>query len=147
MKLKNFGILVLAFVMVVSFTVMAYASPLMNGTTDDGSTFVQKEDNKSDPLTDKQLELKKQAIEAKLNGKADGKTHEVAKGQYVELEREGEGAIWTVLGEFADLKHNSIPEPDLSVNNTTIWEPDFSRDYFMNLLFNEEPGANSMRNF
>ena len=147
MKLKNFSILVLALIMTVGLTMMPYAAPAVDGTPDDGSEFVQKEDNKPDPLTTKQLDLKKQALESKLNGKAVGKTHEVAKGQYVELEREGEGAIWTVLGEFADLKHNTIPEPDRSVNNTTIWAPDFSREYFMDLLFNDAPGANSMRNY
>ena len=52
-----------------------------------------------------------------------------------------------MLGEFSDFAHNNMPEPDRSVNNTTIWVPDFGRDYFMDLLFNEAPGANSMRNF
>ncbi len=104
-------------------------------------------DNLPDPLTDRQLELRGQALDAKLNGKAYGKIQQVARGQYVELAREGEGSIWTVLGEFADFQHNHIVQPDRAVNNTTIWVPDFSRDYFMKLLFEESPGANSMRNF
>jgi immune inhibitor A len=104
-------------------------------------------DNLPDPLTTRQAELKQAALEAKLNGKAYGKTHEVARGQYVELAREGEGAVWTVMGEFADLAHNQMPQPNRAVDNTTIWVPDFSRNYFMNLLFNDTPGANSMRNF
>jgi immune inhibitor A len=108
---------------------------------------VAKNDNLSDPLTNKQLELKEQALEAQLNGKAYGKVAEVARGQFVELEREGEGTIWTVLGEFADLAHNNIPEPDRDVNNTSIWVPDFNRDYYMDTLFDDAPGANSMRNY
>jgi len=52
-----------------------------------------------------------------------------------------------VLGEFADLEHNTLPEPDRAVDNTTIWVPDFSQGYYMNLLFNAALGANSMRNF
>ena len=68
-----------------------------------------KNDNKPYPLGTKQAELKKVAIEAKLNGKAPGKVKEVAKGQYVQLTREGEGQLWTVLGEFADVGHNEIP--------------------------------------
>lgn len=107
----------------------------------------QKLDNRPDPLTTGQLELKEKALEAKLNGKAYGRTHEVARGQYVELAREGEGALWTVLGEFADFPHNSIAARDRTVDNTTIWVPDFNRDYYMDLLFNDAPGANSMRNF
>ncbi len=106
-----------------------------------------KEDNRPDPLTTKQAELKEKALEAKLNGKAYGKTHEVARGQFVELEREGEDPIWTVLGEFDDFPHNNIAEPDRSYDNTTMWTPDFNRDYYMNMLFGEGPGANSMRNF
>ena len=99
------------------------------------------------PLGDQQRALLEQALEAKLNGKAFGRTHEVARGQFVELERLGEDSIWTVLGEFADLPHNSIPEPDRTVDNTTYWVEDFTRDHYMEMLFSEEPGANSMRNF
>ena len=147
MKLKKFRMLALAAVMTLSFTSFAYASPVIDGSNDNGKGIVQKQDNLSDPLTARQHDLKEKALEAKLNGKAKGKTYEVAKGQYVELEREGEGAIWTVLGEFKDLKHNAIPEPDRKVNNTTIWTKDFSRGYYMDLLFDDTPGANSMRNF
>jgi immune inhibitor A len=106
-----------------------------------------KEDNRHDPLTDQQLALKQQALEAKLNGKAAGKVKEVAKGQYVELDREGEGALWVVLGEFSDLKHNSIAEPDRAVDNTTTWVPDFNTAHYQDMLFSDAPGANSMRNF
>ena len=105
------------------------------------------QDNLPDPLTTKQLEQKQQALEAKLNGKALGKTHEVARGQYVELARAGEGAIWTVLGEFADVKHNQMPQPDRTVDNTTFWVQNFDRAHYMDLLFNDAPGTNSMRNF
>ena len=70
----------------------------------------------------------------------------LAKGQYVELAREGEDSIWTLLGEFGTdgdhshgtlgiinhggtpgPLHNQIPEPDRAVDNTTIWAPDFSQ--------------------
>jgi immune inhibitor A len=134
--------------MLLVSVIPAAAAPLASDGIGDRSEPVAREDNRPDPLTTKQLELKEKALEAKLNGKAKGKTHEVALGQYVELEREGEGAVWTVLGEFADYKHNEmISEPDRSIDNTTIWAPDFSRDYYMDLLFNEAPSANSMRNF
>ena len=147
MKLRNLRILAIAATMTLGLTTMANAAPIANGSTDGGPGFVQKEDNRPDPLTTKQLALKEQALNAKLNGKTTGKVHEVAKGQYVELGREGEGEIWTVLGEFKDLKHNTIPEPDRKVDNTTIWTPDFSRAYFEGLLFDNNPGANSMYNF
>lgn len=106
-----------------------------------------KEDNLPDPLTTQQLELKKQALEAKLNGKAYGKIKEVARGQYVELALEGTRAVWTVLGEFQDVKHNQIAQPDRTVNNTTIWKPDFSRGSYLAMLLDRTPGANSMGNY
>ncbi len=121
-------------------------SPRGDGTNG-GATATPHKDNLPDPLSTRQAELKKMAIEAKLNGKAYGKIKEVARGQYVQLAREGEGALWTVLGEFSDFSHNSMPGPDRTVNNTDIWVSDFNRDYYMNMLFNDAPGANSMRNF
>jgi immune inhibitor A len=125
------------------------SAPVDNNPAPNGSEEVApaKQDNKPDPLTTNQLNLKEKALEAKLNGKAFGKTHEVARGQFVELEREGEGALWTVLGEFSDFPHNSIAQPDRTVDNTTIWIPDFNRGSYMDMLFNDAPGANSMRNF
>ncbi|HLE90548.1 MAG TPA: hypothetical protein VI753_05310, partial [Anaerolineales bacterium] len=71
----------------------ALAAPMASSGVGDDPTFVQKEDNRPDPLTTQQLELKKRALDAKINGKAKGKVHEVARGQYVELVREGEGAL------------------------------------------------------
>jgi len=118
-------------------------------------------DNISHPLGNAQNALKQKGIEAKLNGNASGPVVQVARGQYVELEREGEDSIWTLIAEFGDAEspfgvlqggmegpqHNQIPEPDRSVDNTTIWKDDFNRDYYMDTLFSEEPGAVSMRNF
>ena len=123
--------------------------------------FAANTDNPSHPLGDAQNALKQKGLEAKLNGKASGPVVQVAHGQFVELERQGEDSIWTVLGEFGDAEspygilqggalgpqHNQIPQPDRSLDNTTIWAPDFSRDYYMDVLFSEEPGAISMRNF
>ena len=147
MKGKLFRTFLVAALLLTVVVSAAGAAPGANGGAYDGPDLAKKEDNRPDPLTTKQQELKQQALEAKLNGKAYGKTHEVARGQFVELEREGEGTLWTVLGEFADLQHNTMPEPDRAVDNTTIWTPDFSRDYYLDMLFNEAPGANSMRNF
>jgi len=142
--MSRFGVvLAISALLLGSIGVVASAAPPVGREPD----LAGRVDNRPDPLTTQQLQLKGQALEAKLSGKAWGKTHQVARGQFVELAREGEGTVWTVLGEFADLAHNTMPEPDRTVDNTTIWVPDFSRDYFMNLLFNDSPGANSMRNF
>ncbi len=146
MKSKWFVALLITALLLVSLVPAGFASsPATEGV--DETSEAPPEDNLPDPLTTKQLELKEQALEAKLNGKAYGRTHEVARGQYVELEREGEGAIWTVMGEFQDVKHNQIAEPDRTLDNTTLWVPDFNRQHMLDLLFNDTPGANSMRNF
>ena len=147
MKAKLFHIvLILALLVLCVVPAVSAAPKAVDGRTDDPE-FVRKQDNLPDPLTTQQLELKAKALDAKLNGKAYGRVHEVARGQYVELAREGEGAIWTVLGEFADLAHNTLPEPDRAVDNTSIWVPDFSPEHYMDMLFNDAPGATSMRNF
>jgi immune inhibitor A len=99
------------------------------------------------PLLEKQLALKEVALQAKLEGRTEGKVYEVSKDLYVELEREGEDLIWTTLGEFADFPNNNIPEPDRAVDNTTYWVDDFNREHFMDMLFDEGPGVNSMRMF
>ncbi len=147
MKRVIASVLLLVALLAMSFRPTFASSPVDNPPAGDPQQVSAKTDDRADPLTDKQRDLKKAAQEAELNGKAKGKTHEVAKGQYVELAREGEGAIWTVTGEFPDLKHNTLPQPDRAVDNTTMWVPDFNRDHYLNMLFNDAPGANSMRNF
>jgi immune inhibitor A len=158
MKRKFFAVFSVLVLLVAALPAFAGAAP--SGAEDlpmEGANT----DNPSHPLGDKQFELRSKGLEAKMNGKVDGPVAEVAKGQFVELEREGEDSIWTVLGEFGPLDHpaailfsgvpgplhNEIPEPDRSVDNTTIWAPDFNEAYYEELLFSEAPGAVSMRNF
>ena len=104
------------------------------------------------PLAEEMHERRQVAIERRLadqaaGAPAGGPVERIAPGQYVELERTDEDLIWTTLGEFSDLAHNSIPEPDRAVDNSSIWEPDFSEEHYEELLFSEAPGAISMRNF
>jgi immune inhibitor A len=149
--------LVPALVMAAAATaVPAHAAP--PSRDDEVPSVGSKSDNPSHPLGERQAALKQKALAKKLNGKAWGKTHEVARGQYVELAREGEDTIWTVLGQFgnsisptyggtAGPQRNQIPQPNRALDNTTIWTADFSESYFENLLFSGAPGAISMRNF
>ena len=103
-----------------------------------GEDAASRHDDRKHPQGDKQRALRQQALQQRLQGKSSGRVHEVAKGQYVELEREGEDLIWTVLGQFGNAinptyggaagpLHNQIPEPDRAVDNTTIWSPDFNQ--------------------
>ena len=109
MKAKLFATFVIFVVLLVSVVPAVFSAPAVDQGEPD---LAAKPDNRVDPMTTKQLEMREKALEAKLNGKAYGHTHAVAKGQYVELERVGEDPVWTVLGEFGDFPHNNIAEPD-----------------------------------
>jgi immune inhibitor A len=129
-----------------------------------GPLFASDVDNAQHPLGKMQHEAMSLALEAKLNGKVQrsekiykvGRTYNRIK--YVELARENEDTIWTILVEFGNQVHpdtqgepgpihNHIPEPDRAVDNITIWNPDFNQAYFEDLLFSEMPNAVSMRNY
>lgn len=105
-------------------------------------------DNLPHPKGQEQAARKARAMEAKLQGKTRGKTHEVARGQFVELGVEGTDRIFVILAEFGDdihpdhggaagPKHNEIAEPDRTVNNTTIWQPDFNKAHYEDIYFNQ----------
>jgi immune inhibitor A len=84
----------------------------------------------------------------------------VREDQYVELARDTTDRIFVVLAEFGNERHedypdedtdpkipgperfdgplhNEIPEPDRTVDNTTIWQPDYSADHFRQLYFGD----------
>jgi immune inhibitor A len=83
-----------------------------------------------------------------------------SKPRYVELAREATDQIFVVLVEFGDTPpsfaldpnaqrhegplHNEIPEPDRSVDNSTVWRSDFSQSYFDDLYFG---GGESLKNY
>ncbi len=155
MKAKWFSTLLVVMMLVVAVVPGVGAAPFAQDEVPDIGA---NTDNPSHPLGDEQAAERALGFEAKVNGKATGKVHQVAKGQYVELSREGEDTIWTVLGQFgnsinptyggaAGPVRNQISQPDRAVDNTTIWSPDFNKAYYENMLFSEAPSAVSMRNF
>ena len=147
---------------VVTMLATSGSIAVAQGSAAPGTGNGPKTDNLKHPLGAKQFDLRQQGLQKLLKGEAQtkgsNKVVEVAKGQYVELARQGEDKIWTVLGEFGTQinpvtggtpgpLHNQIPEPNRSVDNTTIWAPDFSKSYFENLLFADTTGQISFRNF
>ena len=159
MKNRWFRLVLIVTMLVIAIVPAVSAAPaLASNGADDLPAVAFNTDNPSHPLGDAQSALKQKGFEAKINGKTSGPVKEVAKGQFVELERQGEDTIWTVLGQFgnsisptyggtAGPQRNQIPQPDRSVDNTTIWAPDFNQGYYTNMLFSDAPGAVSMRNF
>ena len=94
----------------------------------------------------------RRALEARLAGKkfAQQDVVRMPKGQAVDLELEGADKIFAVLVEFGDEQypdprfqgpppdgsttdvtgpvHNEIAPPDRSIDNSTLWQPDYDRD-------------------
>jgi immune inhibitor A len=132
------------------------STPARSPGGDAGASAPLRPDNRPGPLTKRQEHLQSKAMQMLADGTATvkspaggGATVKVGKGggggtDYVEFPVNRTDTIWTVLGEFSDLSHNSIAEPDRSVDNSTYWEPDFSRAYYDN-LFNGT--GESMRDF
>ena len=151
MKAKWFSLFLIVVMLAIAIVPVAGAAP---SADDDGPIFGANTDSPSHPLGDEQAALRQAGLEAKLNGKAPGKTHEVARGQYVELAREDTDKIFVIIAEFDNNRHpvypdggsnaltfvgplhNSIPQPDRSVDNTTLWQPDFDQAHYNDMYFN-----------
>jgi len=103
------------------------------------------------PLATAQAKARLAAIEDRVRkglgrpGSKDMIEH-VASGQFVQLGVEGTDNVWTLLGEFTDVPHNSIPEPHED-DNVMKWIDDFSAAYYQELLFSDEEGAATMTNY
>ena len=116
---------------------------------DEGPVFAGRGvDNISHPLGDEQAARRARALAAKLQGKTKGKTHEVAKGQYVELGLEKTDRVFVILAEFGNTihptyggaagpLHNQIAQPDRTVDNTTIWQADYNKSHYEDMYFNQ----------
>ena len=114
---------------------------------EDGPVFAGRGgSNISHPLGDEQSALRQRALAAKLKGKAKGKTHQVAKGQYVELSLEKTDRVFVILAEFGNSIHpayggaagpqrNQIAQPDRSVDNVTIWQADYNKSHYEDMYF------------
>src|SRR5688572_33127687 len=99
MKAKWFSTLLIVMMLVVAMVPPAGAAS--DRSRDPNSA--AKQDNLSHPKGEEEAALREAALEAILLGKPSGNTHEVAKGEHVELTREGEDSIWIVLGDFSVL--------------------------------------------
>jgi immune inhibitor A len=134
-------------VIMLSISAVASAAPDPGNSAGAADQRAAKPDDLPHPLGQQQRALRQQALQREISGKAYGRVAEVARGQFVELERTGQDLIFTVLGEFSDFPHNSIVQPDRNFDNTTYWVGDFNQAHYEDMLFSDAPGANSMRNF
>ena len=102
--------------------------------------------------------------------KAGGYVKQRLRDQYVELSREKTDRIFVVLAEFGNQRdpnypdqdtdpntpgpavfdgplHNSIPEPDRTKDNKTIWQADYNADHYRQLYFGEGKGVQSLKTY
>ncbi|WP_091455201.1 immune inhibitor A domain-containing protein [Micromonospora inyonensis] len=92
------------------------------------------------------------------------------RDQYVELAREQTDRIFVILAEFGNDRHpsypdqdtdpdtpgparfdgplrNEIPQPNRAVDNSTVWQADYSSDYFRKLYFGTGEGDESLKQY
>ncbi|RYC07221.1 immune inhibitor A domain-containing protein [Nocardioides zhouii] len=103
-----------------------------------------KPDNRPGPLTKKQDRLRAKALamldngSAKLRQRTEGATVNLDPGaaspQFYEFPTDKNDKIWTVLSEFSDVKHDQIPKPDRTLDNSTYWESDFEVPHYEELF-------------
>jgi immune inhibitor A len=90
--------------------------------------------------------------------------------QYVELSRERTDRIFVILAEFGNERapgypdedtdpdtpgptvydgplHNSIPAPDRAVDNSTVWNPNYSADFYRQQYFGTGTGVESVKTY
>ena len=92
------------------------------------------------------------------------------RDQYVELQREKSDRIFVILAEFGNERHpsypdqdtapavpgpvrfdgplhNEIPEPDRTVDNSTVWQPDYNAEHFRETYFGTGAGVESLKTY
>ncbi len=90
--------------------------------------------------------------------------------QYVELAQERADKVFVILAEFGDERHpdypdadtdpdtagpqrfdgprhNEIPEPDRTKDNSTVWQEDYDREHYEDLYFAEGKGVESVKTY
>jgi immune inhibitor A len=75
---------------------------------------------------------------------------ELPNGTFVQHRLEDTENLTVALIDFSDVKHNSIPEPDRTKDNSTYWTENFTPKHYRDMLFKKGGGSYglpSMRDF
>lgn len=158
MSRKYSKVVILVLVLLMSVSTVALGRPAQQQEGPASPQLRGSIDNLPNPLAARRDVLRREAIVQRVRGQARGAVIQVAPGQFVEQEVNGAGIMWALAAEFGNEvnpdfggspgpRHNLIPQPNRSTNNTTIWQPDFNRAYYKSLLFSDSPGALSLRNY
>ncbi len=125
---------------------------------EDGDMQLVGSDNFFSPNANAKAELRRQAVSQRIATRQNqgGKTHEVARGQYVDFPVERTDRIFVMLVEYGTQGgfigsnpavpglsqipgplHNTIAQPNRETNNTTIWQADYNREHYVDMYFNK----------
>ncbi len=161
MRMKFLALLSGALVVVLSvgvgMSIAAGSPPGGRGKADDKRVF---DDNLDGPKSEQQREDRVKGLEKVLKGKvkSGAKVVKIGRGRYVELAREKTDRIFVIIAEFGNTRHasfpdtvngqpasdaktfdgpahNSIPKPDRKVDNSTLWQADYSNEHYQNMYF------------
>ena len=132
------------------------AAIALAGADEGGEARLVGSDNFPSPRANEKAELRREAVHQQLaSGTKAGKTPQVARGQYVDFPVERPDRIFVMLVEFgtqggwitspsvpvlsqtAGPLHNQIAQPNRATNNTTIWQPDYNREHYVDMYFNQ----------
>lgn len=156
MKKLATGLLAGTATMALSMTMLPPSVATPSGPAGESSR-VTKPDNRPGPLTEKQDALRSKAVQMIANGSAKmtprrdgGATVRIESGpdarggtkgkpgtEFVEFPVNRTDHVLSMLGEFSDMNHNEIPEPDRRQDNSTYWEPDFSKAHYDELFMGD----------
>ncbi|MGZ8779048.1 MAG: immune inhibitor A domain-containing protein [Thermoanaerobaculia bacterium] len=123
---------------------------------EDGEPRLIGSDNFPSPKANEKARLRREAVNQQIaSAKKSGRTHQVARGQYVDFPVERTDRVFVMLVEFGTQGgyisspsspglsqtpgplHNTIAEPNRETNNTTIWQPDYDREHYVDMYFNQ----------
>ncbi|WP_298251244.1 immune inhibitor A domain-containing protein [uncultured Arthrobacter sp.] len=125
------------------------SSPSADGTA-------KKLDDRADPAAEQRRELNRQAVEKVISGEAKvenrngSKAVKIAPGQWAQYGLQDSDQILSFLVDFGDQvdprfpssapgpAHDSIPEPNRTVDNSTYWSDSFDREHYLDMFFSEE---------
>lgn len=123
---------------------------------EEGEERIVGSDNNPSPKGLAKAELRRKSVREQLASRVKaGKTHQVAGGQFVDFPVERTDRIFVMLVEFGTKGgfitsptnpglsqtpgplHNQIAQPNRAVDNYTIWQPDYSREHYVDMYFNQ----------
>jgi immune inhibitor A len=123
-----------------------------------GEVRIVGSDNFPSPDALEKDERRREAVRQQLkSGRKPARTQEVARGQYVDFPIQRTDRVFVMLVEYGEQAgfitgvtetnpqlsaapgplHNTIAEPNRSINNTTIWQADYNREHYVNMYFTQ----------